>query len=58
MNKLIITIGATIGGIAGGYLPTLFGDTDLLSGWSILFGTIGGILGIWLGYLVGQRIGE
>jgi uncharacterized membrane protein len=58
MNKFIIMVGATIGGIAGAYIPALWGDNDLFSGWSILFGTIGGIVGIWLGYIVAQRIGE
>lgn len=58
MNKFIITLGAGIGGIAGAYVPNLWGDTDFFSGWSILFSTIGGILGIWLGFLVARRIGE
>ncbi len=58
MNKFIIMLGATIGSIAGAYVPSLFGDTDLLSGWSILAGTIGGIVGIWLGYKIAQRIAE
>lgn len=58
MNKFIITLGAGIGGIAGAYIPNLWGDNDFFSGWSILFSTIGGIAGIWLGYKLAQRIGE
>lgn len=57
MNKLFITIGASLGGIAGAYVPTLFGDTDLFSGWGILGSTIGGVAGIWLGYKLAQRFG-
>lgn len=58
MYKLLVTIGAAVGGIAGAYLPNLWGDTDLFSGMSILFSVIGGLVGIWLGYLLARRISE
>ncbi len=58
MYKLFVTLGAGIGGIAGAYVPALWGDTDLFSGMSILFSVIGGIVGIWLGYLLAKRIGS
>ena len=57
MNKTIILTCATIFGIAGGYVPFLWGDTDLFSGWSILIGMIGGLFGIWVGALINRRIG-
>ncbi|HEY5695688.1 MAG TPA: hypothetical protein VIQ80_02530 [Candidatus Saccharimonadales bacterium] len=57
MNKRIILLFATVGGILGGYLPTLFGDAQLLDEWSILGGFVGGILGIWLGVYVSKRWG-
>jgi len=57
MNKTIILTCATIFGIAGGYVPFLWGDTDLFSGWSILMGMIGGLFGIWVGALINRRIG-
>lgn len=57
MNKRLLLLMATIGGIVGGYLPVLFGDNDPLSGWSILGGTIGGIIGIWLGVVLSKRYG-
>lgn len=56
MYKLLITIGAALGGIAGAYVPYLWGDTDFFSGWSILFATIGGLVGIWLGYKLAKRL--
>lgn len=56
MYKLFITLGAAIGGIAGAYIPTLWGDTDLFSVWSIVFSVIGGLVGIWVGYLIADRI--
>ena len=57
MNKKVILFFATVGGIVGGYIPTLFGDTDFFSGWSILGGLVGGIFGIWLGVVVSKRLG-
>ena len=48
---LIAVVASTI----GAYVPTLFGDTDMLSGWSILGGLVGGFIGIWLGVKIGQR---
>lgn len=57
MNKKVILFFATIGGIAGGYLPALWGDTDMLGGGSILFGTIGGLVGIWAAVVISKRLG-
>jgi hypothetical protein len=57
MNKRIILFFATVLSIAGGYFPTLFGDNNLLDGWSILGGLVGGFLGIWLGIVVSKRWG-
>jgi hypothetical protein len=57
MNKKVILFFATVGGILGGYLPVLFGDTELLDGWSILGGMVGGLLGIWLGVIISKRLG-
>lgn len=57
MNKKVILFFATVGGILGGYLPMLFGDTELLDGWSILGGMVGGLLGIWLGVVISKRLG-
>lgn len=57
MNKKVLLFFATIFGIAGAYVPALFGDTDVFSVWSILGGVIGGIFGIWLGVVVSKRWG-
>ncbi len=48
-NRKLYLLMAGIGSIIGGYLPTLFGASDF-SGWSILWGIIGGIAGVWLGF--------
>jgi len=57
MNKKTILLFATVFSIAGAYVPVLFGDTDMLSGWSILGGLIGGFFGIWLGVAASKRWG-
>lgn len=57
MNKSVLVIMATVGGIVGGYIPALFGDNSLLDGWSILTSTIGGLAGIWLGVVLSKRYG-
>mgnify|MGYP000946480355 CR=1 FL=1 len=48
--KAVLLLGATIFGAIGSYVPVWFGDDELLSGWSILGGMLGGFFGIWVGY--------
>jgi hypothetical protein len=55
MNKKLLLLFAAVFGLLGGYLPVLFGDNDPFSGWSILGGLVGGLLGIWLGVVVAKR---
>lgn len=54
--KQMALLGATVFGIIGAYIPALFGDTEMLSGWSILGGTIGGFFGIWVGVKLYKRM--
>jgi len=57
MNKKVLLLFATVFSVLGGYVPVLFGDTELLDGWSILGGLLGGFFGIWLGVYVSKRWG-
>lgn len=57
MSKKSILLFATVFGILGGYVPFLFGDTNMMDGWSILGGFVGGIVGIWVGVLAIKRWG-
>jgi hypothetical protein len=57
MSKRIILLFATVFSIVGGYVPVLFGDNELLDGWSVLGGLVGGIVGIWLGVYAAKRWG-
>jgi len=47
MNKGLMWISISIGGIIGGYLPVLLFHAGNFSIWSILGGGIGSIAGVW-----------
>jgi len=53
-QKFWITLGLIVGSTAGSYVPTIFGGS--LLGLASVFGTfIGGIIGVWIGYKLGQE---
>lgn len=54
--KLILIISVTVFGIAGAYIPYLWGDTNFFGTASILTSTVGGIVGIFIGWWVAKRI--
>jgi len=54
-SKTFIYIGMIVGSYGGSAIPLLWGAGGL-SFSSIIFGTIGGILGIWGGFKLGQLI--
>jgi hypothetical protein len=56
MNKLLIGIGAFLGSTLGSYFPVLWGGS-LFSLASVFFGTMGGIIGIILGYRLSKYLG-
>jgi hypothetical protein len=47
--KTFIWIGAIIGGFVGGYIPILFGVGEISIS-SIVWSTVGSVLGIWGAY--------
>jgi len=49
-------MGTFLGSTVGGYVPLLWGGS-LFSLTSILFGVVGGFLGIWFGYQVSKYLG-
>jgi hypothetical protein len=55
MNKMIMYIFITVGGLIGAYIPSLFG-ADGFSVWSIVGSTIGGFVGIWFAYKISKNI--
>jgi hypothetical protein len=56
MNKTILLVSLTVFGAIGGYIPFLFGETDLFGPWSILGSTVGGLVGIWVGIWISKNV--
>ena len=52
----MIYVGASIGGLIGGYIPVLLWHANPLSGWSLVGGLIGTMAGIYPGYKIGQYL--
>jgi hypothetical protein len=52
-TKTLIWIGLTIGSTAGSYIASLF-DPNIFSMWGVIASAIGGLIGIWLGYKMGN----
>lgn len=53
MDKRVIILVASLGGMLGAYVPMVLGVSSL-SGWSILGSFIGGLLGVWIGVKLSQ----
>lgn len=51
----MIWIGITIGGLIGSWLGGMLDHGNWLGGWSLLLGTVGSLVGLWIGYKVGQN---
>ena len=54
-TKRLIWMGVFIGSTAGGLLPGLW-HASMFSMWGLLFSTIGGLVGIWVGWKIGQSL--
>jgi hypothetical protein len=48
--KGLLIVFVSIGTFVGSYAPTLWGDSNMLSGWSLLLGVAGGIAGLYFGW--------
>lgn len=55
-SKTWVMIGMGVGSTVGALVPMLFGDSSFFDGWSVLGTTVGGIIGIWLGYKIGKAL--
>jgi hypothetical protein len=53
-TKTLIYIGIAIFGTAGGWLGSMLDGGNLFGLWSILGSTVGGLLGIWVGFKIGN----
>lgn len=52
-KRTLVFVGVLVGSVLGGYLPSLWGS-DVFSMWSLLFSGVGAMLGIWMGYKMGD----
>lgn len=52
----MIWMGLTLGGIIGAYLGSLLDNGNYLGGFSIFFGTLGSLAGVYLGYKAGKQL--
>lgn len=48
MDKRVIILVASLGGVLGAYISVLLGAPSL-SGWSVLGSFVGGLIGVWVG---------
>jgi len=55
-TKKLTWLGVFVGSTIGGYIPSLLWGADLISFSGIFGSLIGGMLGIWAGYRIGQSI--
>lgn len=53
-KKTLIWIGIFVGSTIGSYLPVLWGDAGFFSFSSIIFSTIGGLVGVYIGFKLGD----
>ena len=54
--KLLIYCGITIGGILGSYIPVWLTGANMFSFISLMSGTIGSLLGLFIGFKIGQNM--
>jgi hypothetical protein len=55
VTKKIIMVGMVVGSFAGSYIPLIWGDSAFSMS-SLLFGALGGFIGIWAGYKVADWV--
>ena len=55
MQKKFVWIGMFVGSTLGNMLPMLWGG-DAISVSGVLLSLVGGVVGIWVGYRLGQSI--
>jgi len=55
MTKKFVWIGLFVGSAIGNMVPMLWGG-DAISISGVLFSTVGAIVGIWVGYRLGQSM--
>jgi hypothetical protein len=55
VTKKFIMVGMVVGSFAGSYIPLIWGDSAFSMS-SILFGILGGCIGVWAGFKVANSL--
>lgn len=55
--KKVILVSYLVFSTLGGWLGQIMDHGNWLGGWSILLSTIGGLIGVWVGYKGGKYFG-
>lgn len=53
MNKRVVILVASLGGVCGAYIPVLLGAGGF-SSWALLGSFIGGLVGVWVGAKISE----
>jgi hypothetical protein len=53
----MIFIGITVFSLIGSWLGGMLDGGNMFGVWGILFGTVGGFVGIWAGFKIAQNLG-
>lgn len=53
--KLMIWVGLSLGGLAGGWLGAMLDHGNYLGGWSIIGTAVGSLIGVWIGFKIAQN---
>jgi uncharacterized membrane protein YeaQ/YmgE (transglycosylase-associated protein family) len=56
MFKSLIGFGLLVGSTVGGFVPSLWGDNNMFSLAGFFFSFVGGVVGVWAGYRMGQNL--
>lgn len=55
--KLLISISIIVFSSIGGWIGQVMDHGNWLGGWSLLLGTVGAFIGVWIGYRTGRHFG-
>jgi len=53
-SKPFVWVGMFVGSMIGGYIPALWGDTNIFSFASLILGTVGAVAGIYAGWKISR----
>jgi len=51
----MISLGVVIFGSLGGWIGMIMDHGNSFGGWTLIWSTVGGFVGIWVGYKVGKH---